>query len=95
MLDCTECPLYKLQSKKLLKHLLGINNSNMLIIIGYSGCDSEVNRIIDESKIEQIYVIDKTTNISNHPLVLKGATPINKGIESLTLDDLDINKVQQ
>ena len=30
MLDCTECPLYKLQSKKLLKHLLGINNSNML-----------------------------------------------------------------
>ena len=82
--------------KKLFDHFKeNLNNSNMLIIIGYSGCDSEVNRIIDESKIEQIYVIDKTTNISNHPLVLKGATPINKGIESLTLDDLDINKVQQ
>ncbi len=78
--------------KKLFDHFKeNLKKSNMLITIGYSGGDSEINRIIDESKIEQIYVVDKTTNISNHPLVLKGATPINKGIESLSLNDLNLH----
>ena len=65
-----------------------LSKSDILVVIGYSGGDSEINKIIEKAKVPKIYVVDKSENICIHPLVLKGAIPLNKGIESLSIDDI-------
>lgn len=77
--------------KKLFDHFKrNLMQSDILIVIGYSGADEEINKIIEESKVSKVLVVDTSKNICNHPLVLKGAKPLNKGIESLSLNDLNI-----
>lgn len=76
--------------EKLFEHFKkNLSKSDILIVIGYSGCDCDINMIIEKSKVDKVLVVDKSNDIKNHPLVRKGARPLNKGVESFALKDLN------
>ena len=63
-----------------------------LIAIGYSGNDGGINDIIYESYDNWDNAVIIAPDANNHLFVKdKQAKPINKGIESLSLNDLDIH----
>lgn len=82
---------------KYISHLMSLfesvlAKSQKLIIIGYSGNDGGINNMIFDNYYNWTNAIIISPDANEHPFVKeKRATPINKGIESLSLDDLDIN----
>ena len=75
--------------KRIIKHFEeNMSKSDILVVIGYSGVDSEINMFIEKAKVRKVYVVDLSKDINNHPLVIKGAIPLNKGVESLSIDDI-------
>lgn len=82
---------------KYISHLMSLfesvlAKSQKLIMIGYSGNDGRINNMIFDNYYNWTNAIIISPDANEHPFVKeKRATPINKGIESLSLDDLDIN----
>jgi len=69
-----------------------IGIAERLIVIGYSGNDDGINNIIFENYDNWINAVIIAPDANNHPFVKnKQATPINKGTESLSLNDLAIH----
>lgn len=69
-----------------------LKKADELIAIGYSGNDGGINDIIYESYDNWDNAVIITPDANNHLFVKdKQAKPINKGIESLSLNDLDIH----
>ena len=65
--------------------------SQNLIMIGYSGNDDGINEIILKNYGHWNEAVVVTPNANNHPFVKdKQAKALNKGVESLSLNDLSI-----
>lgn len=81
---------------KYISHLMSLfetvlSKAQNLIMIGYSGNDGGINNMIFENYYNWTNAIIISPDANEHPFVKeKRATPINKGIESLSINDLRI-----
>lgn len=72
-----------------------LKKTNGLIVIGYSGNDNGINKIIYENYDNWSNMVIIAPDANKHPFVKdKQATPINKGIESLSFNDLNLHSTQ-
>ena len=91
----TTAKLKQYQNKYILDLLsifeTSLQKSNKLIIIGYSGNDKGINKIIYNNYSNWSNAIVVSPSATEHPFVKeKQAIPLNKGIEALSLSDLNI-----